>query len=80
MASSEIHRIYTIMVTSKLYDVKGRRKIGDKGYVPSFTMEELRTVDVDFNDSHWMMLSKFNKDIPFRWLRVVWYKYVEGLG
>ena len=80
MASSEIHRIYTIMVTSKLYDVKGRRKIGDKGYVPSFTMEELRAVDVDFNDSHWMMLSKFNKDIPFRWLRVVWYKYVEGLG
>ena len=80
MASSEIHRIYTIMVTSKLYDVKGRRKIGDKGYVPSYTMEELRAVDVDFNDSHWMMLSKFNKDIPFRWLRVVWYKYVEGLG
>ena len=80
MASSEIHRIYTIMVTSKSYDAKGRRKMGEKGYVPPFTIAELRSVNIDFNDGHWMMLSRFNKDIPFRWLRVLWYRYVEGLS
>lgn len=80
MASSEIHRIYTIMLTSKQYDAKGRRKVGEKGYVPMFTIDELRTAGVDFNDNRWMVLSRFNSDKPLRLFKKMWYKYVEGLG
>ena len=80
IARSEIHRIYTIMTTSRLYDRNGHRKIEKKGYIPSFTIEELRSCGVDFNDSRWMMISRFNSDWSFRWLKRAWYKYIEGLG
>ena len=46
---------------------------------PKFSFWELRTTDVDFNDSRWMLLSRFNKDLTFFALRRAWYQYVEGL-
>ena len=74
-----LHRVYTVMKTSKMYDLDGHRLIDLKGYVPKFSFEELETTEVDFNDSRWMLLSKFNKDVMFYALRKAWYQYVEGL-
>lgn len=74
-----LHRVYTVMKTSKMYDLDGHRLIDLKGYVPKFSFEELETTEVDFNDSWWMLLSKFNKDVMFYAVRRAWYQYVEGL-
>lgn len=80
MASSEIHRVYTIMSTSKKFYINGDRKIKIKGYTPSFSISELRNSNVDFNDNRWMVLSRFNKDRLFYRIKILWYKYIEGLG
>lgn len=79
IASSELHRIYTIMHTSKLYDLSGKRIVNVKGFKPSFSISELRTTQVDFSDNRWMILSKFNAD-TFRGLKEIWYKYIEGMN
>lgn len=76
---AEMFRIYTVMRTSKMFDIDGKKKIDLKGYVPKFNFSELRTTDVDFNDVRWLLLSKFNKDLMFYSLRKAWYQYVEGL-
>ncbi len=80
IAQSEIYRIYTVMLTSKKYDLNGRKKVKIKGYSPSFMIGELKDYNVDFSDNRWMMLSKFKKDNLFEVLRFFWYKYVEGWG
>lgn len=76
---ASLHRVYTVMKTSKMYGLDGHRLIDLKGYVPKFSFEELATTDVNFNDSRWMLLSKFNKDAMFYAVRKAWYQYVEGL-
>ena len=76
---AELHRIYTVMQTSKVYDLSGKKLVELEGYKPKFAFRELRTTDVDFNDSRWMLLSRFNKDLTFFALRRAWYQYVEGL-
>lgn len=62
---AELHRIYTVMQTSKVYDLSGKKLVELEGYKPKFSFWELRTTDVDFNDSRWMLLSRFNKDLTF---------------
>lgn len=79
-AAAEISRVFNIMVTSKIFDLSGRRKIKLRGYVPPLSIDEIRNSDVDFSDNRWMILSRFNKSNSFYWLRVLWYKYIEGIG
>ncbi|MGM9833347.1 MAG: hypothetical protein ACI31A_06645 [Candidatus Limisoma sp.] len=79
-ACAEISRVYTIMVTSKIFDLSGRRKIKLRGYVPPFSIKEIRSSDVDFSNNRWMILSRFNKSTSFYWVRLIWYKYIEGIG
>ncbi|MDD6140583.1 MAG: hypothetical protein PUB61_04205 [Bacteroidales bacterium] len=79
-AAAEISRVFNIMVTSKIFDLSGRRKIKLRGYVPPFSIDEIRNSDVDFSDNRWMILSRFNKSSSFYWVRLLWYKYIEGLG
>lgn len=79
-AVAEISRVFNIMVTSKIFDLSGRRKIKLRGYVPPLSIDEIRNSDVDFSDNRWMILSRFNKSNSFYWLRVLWYKYIEGIG
>lgn len=76
---AELHRIYTVMHTSKMYYINGRKKIRIKGYSPSFSIAELRHADVDFSDNRWMILSKFNDDMPFFHIKKAWHQYIEGL-
>ena len=80
LLQAELHRIYTIMQTSKTYTIDGVRKFDVKGYTPQFCFSELKEADVDFNDNRWMLLSKFNCDRLFIRLRRLWYRYVEGLN
>ncbi len=79
-AAAEISRVFNIMVTSKIFDLSGRRKIKLRGYVPPFSIDEIRNSDVDFSNNRWMILSRFNKSISFYRVRLLWYKYIEGIG
>lgn len=76
---AELHRVFTVMLTSKVYNIDGSKTVQTKGYVPDFQISEIRTSTVDFSDNRWMILSKFNKDLSFRLLKKVWYQYIEGL-
>ena len=77
---TEIQRIYSVMMTSRLFNIDGTRKVNIPGYIPDFSLNEIETADVDFNDSRWMVLSRFNSNIRFHSLKMFWYKYIEGLS
>lgn len=78
--TAELSRIFRIMTTSKIYDIDGYRKINLKGYIPNFSISEIKDSDIDFSDNRWVYLSKFNNDVNFAKIRLFWYKYIEGLG
>lgn len=80
LLQSELHRLYTVMQSSKKYTIDGKRKVDLDGYEPTITFEELETADANFNDNRWMLLSKFNDEQSFASLRKMWYKYIEGLN
>ena len=69
----DLSRLATIMITSKLFNEKGFRKIKLKSYVPSFDLEEVRRTPLNFQDDKWIRISRFNSDTKFyrlkRWLR-----------
>lgn len=80
IACSEFHRIYVVMQTNRMYFPNGQKKVGIKGYAPSFSLSDLKNTDVDFSDNRWMLLSKFNKDDSFYFLKKAWHQYIEGLN
>ena len=79
MTCTEIHRIFTVMHTSKIYDSDGKRIVKSKDFEPSFSLAELRGTKVDFSDNRWMILSKFNRTRRMGIVRHFWYKYIEGM-
>lgn len=78
--TAELSRIFRIMTASKIYDIDGHRRIDIKGYIPNFSISEIKNSSLDFSDNRWVYLSKFNRDVSFAKLRLFWYKYIEGLG
>lgn len=71
----DMTRLATILVTSKIYDKNGQRKIRMKQYRPSFGFAELHDSDIDFQDNVWIRVACFNSDMANfrlrRWLRGV---------
>lgn len=72
-ALTDLTRLATIMITSKLFNDRGFRKNKLKSYSPSFDLEEVRKTDLSFQDDKWIRISRFNSDTKFyrlkRWLR-----------
>ena len=72
-ALTDLTRLATIMVTQKLFNERGFRKIKLKSYNPSFDLEEVRNSTLDFQDDKWIRISRFNSDTKFyrlkRWFR-----------
>lgn len=70
---SDITRLATIMLTYKIFDERGFRKNKLKSYRPSFSMHEVRSSHLDFQDDKWIKISLFNSDTPMyrfkRWWR-----------
>lgn len=77
---SEIHRVYTVMMTKKTYDRWGYRLYDIKHYKPTFRLHELEVFDGDFNDPVWLLIAKDNEDTPFFKLRRFWRKHVRDYG
>ena len=77
---SELNRIYTIVMSWKTYDLKGKRLYAIKDYKPTFRLRDLRYCDVDYNDINWLYVSAYNADRPFFYVRNLWNKYICGIG
>ena len=79
LLAGEIYRIYTVTMAYKTYDREGMRLYNIKHYRPSFHLNEIRNILVDYNDPVWMYVAKDNEDKPFFRIKRAWRKYVRGL-
>lgn len=59
---ADISRMTTIVLTQKIYDSRGFRKVKIKSYIPSYDLKEIRHGDYDFQDDLWMRIAMFNSD------------------
>lgn len=70
---SDITRMATIILTQKIFNEEGFRKTRLKSYRPSFSLDEVRRNDYDFQDDKWIRISMFNSDTRMykvkRWWR-----------
>lgn len=69
---ADITRMATVILTQKIFDENGRRKLRLKSYKPSFNLEDVRKSDTDFQDDKWIKISLFNSDCRFFELRRLW--------
>lgn len=69
LMAAEFHRLYTVTMAWKTYDVNGRRLYKIKNYRPNFRLSGICDWDVDFNSTKWLDVARFNEDKPFFRLR-----------
>lgn len=77
MSVADTTRLATIILTEKLYDSRGNRKLRLKHYTPTFNMLDVRKSELDFQDDKWIRISMFNADTPFFRLRR-WWRGITG--
>lgn len=77
--STEMHRLHTITMAFKTYTTEGLRRYNIKNYRPTFRIKDIKSLDVDFNDSSWLFVADNNEDIPFFRFRKFWRKYINGI-
>lgn len=76
----ELKRITTIAITAKTYDYNGHRKHPVRHYRPTFKLNDLFTVDVDYNDNRWLTVNAVNADSRLYHLRRLWSRLAKGTG
>lgn len=59
---SDISRMTTIVLTQKIFDDRGYRKVKARSYQPTYTLQEIRDNDYDFQDDKWVRIAMFNSD------------------
>lgn len=59
---SDISRMTTIVLTQKIFNDNGYRKVKTKSYQPSYDLPEVRKHRYDFQDDKWIRISMFNSD------------------
>lgn len=74
----DITRMATIVLTQKIFDEDGFRKIKVKSYRPSFTLQEVRNKNYDFQDDKWLRISVFNSDTKLYRLKR-WVQHLSGI-
>lgn len=74
----EMHRVYTMTLAWKTYDVNGKRLYPIKNYRPTFRLSDFKNWELDYNDIHWLNIAKYNEDVPFFRLRKFWRTYITG--
>lgn len=79
LMSAEMHRLHTIAMSFKTYTTEGLRRYNIKNYRPTFRIKDIKSLDVDFNDSSWLFVADNNEDIPFFRFRKFWRKYINGI-
>lgn len=64
-ALNDLSRLFTIMLTSKIFDENGIRRNMIKSYRPDVTLTDVRKTDIDLQDDKWIRISQFNSDMKF---------------
>ena len=64
LAVHDITRLATIILTEKIFDENGNRKLKLKSYNPTFNLIDVRKSHLDFQDNKWIEISMFNSDTP----------------
>lgn len=67
--AAEIHRLYTVTMAWKTYNIEGRRLYKMKNYRPAFRLKGISDWEVDFNNPQWLDVARFNEDKPLFRLR-----------
>lgn len=75
---SDISRMTTIVLTQKIFDTRGFRKVKVKSYHPTYTLSEIREKDYDFQDDKWIKISMFNSDSKGFYVRRMWKKMIRS--
>lgn len=75
LLAAEIVRLYTIVMTWKMYTPEGKRKWKYKNYRPSFRLQDLKNWDVDFNNNQWLEVARLNQGSRFFRIRSFWNRY-----
>lgn len=69
MLTSEIHRLHTVTMAWKTYDINGLRLYKIKNYRPAFRLKGICDWNVDFDNPLWLDVARFNEDSPLFKLR-----------
>lgn len=64
-AINDLSRLATIILTEKIFNEDGERKVKLKSYTPTFNLRDVRNSKLDFQDDKWVKISMFNSDTPF---------------
>lgn len=59
----DLSRMITVILTQKIFDERGYRRIKVKSYQPSFDLDEVREKNYDFQDDKWIRVSMYNSDM-----------------
>jgi membrane protein len=74
---ADITRLATIVLTEKIFDSRGMRKSKIKTYNPSFSLEDVRHSELDFQDDKWIRISMFNSDTRLYRIKR-WWRGISG--
>lgn len=62
---ADLSRMTTIILTQKIFDERGYRRMKLKSYVPSYDLKEVREKDYDFQDDKWIRVAMYNSDTRY---------------
>lgn len=72
LAAYDLTRLATILITQKLFNENGTRKVKLKSYKPSFDLIDVRASNLDFQSDKWIKVSQFNADTRFyKWRKKI---------
>lgn len=73
---ADLSRMTTIVLTQKIFDENGVRRIKAKSYKPTYDLVEVQEKEYDFQDDKWIRVSMFNSDAKGFYLR----RWVRNIG
>lgn len=59
---TDISRMTTIILTQKIFDERGYRRMKLKSYLPTYDLNEVREKNYDFQDDKWLRIAMYNSD------------------
>lgn len=74
---TDISRLAMITITSKIYKPNGERRNKLRQYRPSFTLREIKSDNLDFQNDRWVRVAHFNSDTSFFKLKRWWRNRIE---
>lgn len=77
---SDISRMTTVVLTQKLFNENGYRKIKAKSYQPTYNLPEVREHRYDFQDDKWIRIAMFNSDNKAYALRRWWRRHFDAIA